>query len=390
MNPSILQICSVQFTFTRFLAPLCESLVSRNWRVSASFLPDDGSPISPRLNSSNIQYIPSKFYRSAKFTDIYSSWRSLDKLLRASNSRIVHVHTPLLSYLVRIYFSLPFLRHYRKLIYTVHGFYFHPYGNPFTNTLHFLIELLLLPACDMVFFVSRQDFNLASPYLRFLQIKHTYIGNGVCTQLFSPGCSTLARSQTSISTTMKHGQRFVIGYVGRLVPEKGLLDLFAAFKLFHSLFPDSVLLLVGSRLDSDYDKSLDTALQDILTAFPQSVVCTGMIDDTETLVNHYRSMNIFCLPSYREGLPTSLIEAMSCGIPSVATNIRGSAQLITHELTGLLVPPKSPMELFSSFCRLRSEPELMSKLSFQARLLVRQEYDLASILDKQCDDISLL
>ena len=387
---SILQICSVEFTFKQFIYQLCTSLVSNNWMVSASFTPDIDTKPDFSLSEDRISFLPSSFYRSIRFHDLRRTWVSLIRLFSADDSRLVHVHTPLLSYLVRFQFYFPFWRRQRKLIYTVHGFYFHPNGSCLSNLVHGLLELLLLPSCDLVFFVSKYDFSFASPYLRLLNIRYAYIGNGVCTKLFSPGNTDLRSLSCLPSPISLPKNSFVIGFVGRFVPEKGLLDLFEAFRLFHSIYPDSVLLLVGNRLDSDYDSSISPALQNLLISCPNSVFCTGMIKDKPSLVSLYRSMNIFCLPSYREGLPTSLIEAMACGLPVVGTSIRGSSQLISHEITGLLVPPQSPPELFSAFCQLRSQPDLMSSISANARSLILRDYSIDNCLELQCSELSKL
>ena len=96
---SILQICSVEFTFTHFIHRLCSSLVSRNWNVTASLKSDINSNFHLTLPSDGIN-LPSTFYRSVRFSDLRRTWSSLIRLFSSDDSRLVHVHTPLLSYLV--------------------------------------------------------------------------------------------------------------------------------------------------------------------------------------------------------------------------------------------------------------------------------------------------
>ena len=174
------------------------------------------------------------------------------------------------------------------------------------------------------------------------------------------------------------------------MPEKGLLELFEAFDLFHQMYPDSYLLLVGDRLQSDHDRSIANAFDSLRKKFPHSIITTGLIDDKETLADLYRSMDIFCLPSYREGLPTSLIEAMSCGIPSIASSVRGCTQLIKHKSNGLLVSPNSSAELFSAMCRLRSQPHLMESISCKSRATIVSDYNITNTLENQFSQISKL
>lgn len=389
---SITQICAVDFTYTRFIHPLSLHLASKGYSVSASFACSCSSDELFINQFAPVTIIPGTYFRSLRPSRLLASWLSLIQALRLSSHQLVHVHTPLISYLIRLQFYFPFIRKSRKLIYTVHGFYFHPNGNLVSNIIHFLLELLLLPSCDLVFFVSMDDYRFASRYLSLLRIPHSYIGNGVSTSIFTPTLDKTKDVLKSYSHSLpdKVSNPFVVGFVGRLVPEKGLLELFEAFAFFHQMYPDSYLLLVGDRLQSDHDRSISYAFDLILKKIPHSIITTGLIDDKETLADLYRSMDIFCLPSYREGLPTSLIEAMSCGIPSIATSVRGCTQLIKHESNGLLVPPKSSAELFSAMCRLRSQPRLMDSISYNARATIVSDYNITNILENQFSQISSL
>jgi L-malate glycosyltransferase len=65
----------------------------------------------------------------------------------------------------------------------------------------------------------------------------------------------------------------------------------------------------------------------------------------ETLLGLYRKATLFVFPSYHEGLPTVLLEAMSCGVPIIATDARGNRDVITKDQNGILVPPGNPKKL---------------------------------------------
>lgn len=77
-----------------------------------------------------------------------------------------------------------------------------------------------------------------------------------------------------------------------------------------------------------------------------NVVAPGRVDRPQTA---FQAMDVFCLPSYREGLPNVVLEASSCGFPVVATRVTGKIDLIENGVTGLLVPPRSAEDLADAF-----------------------------------------
>ena len=91
----------------------------------------------------------------------------------------------------------------------------------------------------------------------------------------------------------------------------------------------------------------------------------------------YREADVFCLPAYAEGLPTVLLEAMSAGLPVVATHVMGVPELVEPERSGLLIPPARPDRLADALGRLIEDGELRRRLGDAAVERVAEEYDLA-------------
>lgn len=121
----------------------------------------------------------------------------------------------------------------------------------------------------------------------------------------------------------------VIGFVGRLTPDKGLDTLFAAAESVRAEHPDLQLLLVGPR---ENITDLQSRTRGLLSQ--GWVHETGSLPDTAIA---YPAMDVFCLPSRREGLPTVLLEAAAAGVPIVATDATGIRDIVTAE-TGVVVP----------------------------------------------------
>lgn len=98
----------------------------------------------------------------------------------------------------------------------------------------------------------------------------------------------------------------------------------------------------------------------------------GHVDDMPSLL---AGADIVALPSYREGLPKTLIEAASCARPLVTTNVPGCRSVVTHEVDGLLVPARDPQALARAIARLQDDPKLARRLGLAARQRALAEFD---------------
>ncbi len=105
----------------------------------------------------------------------------------------------------------------------------------------------------------------------------------------------------------------------------------------------------------------------------------GQVDDMAAL---FASAHIAVLPSYREGLPKSLIEAAACAVPLIASDVPGCREVVMHEQTGLLVPMKDAAALAQAIERLHLEPDLALQLGQAARERVAQEFDERIVIRK--------
>lgn len=169
----------------------------------------------------------------------------------------------------------------------------------------------------------------------------------------------------------------VVGFVGRLVAEKGLLELFEAAGQVLAQMPETKFLFVGA---TDFEKA------DALT--PQSAREFGIADSCifvgqrQDMPELYSLMDVFCLPSHREGFPRAPMEAATLGVPSVVTDIRGCRQTVVHEKTGLLVPVRDAQSLALALVRLLSNPEERDRMGAAARRLAVDQFDERDVFDK--------
>ena len=103
----------------------------------------------------------------------------------------------------------------------------------------------------------------------------------------------------------------------------------------------------------------------------------------------FSAADIFTLPSHREGMPRSIIEAMMAGLPVVATDIRGSREEVVPDETGLLVPVGDAEALAAALTRLSGEPVLRRRLGEAGRARALALYDEAQVIDRQVRRLGL-
>ncbi len=131
---------------------------------------------------------------------------------------------------------------------------------------------------------------------------------------------------------------WIIGYTGRLVKDKGIIELLGAFELVKQGNPNLKLLLVGMFEERD---ALPQEVQNRIKSDPQIVWTDFQNEDMEYF---YAMMNVYVLMSYREGFPTGTLEAQSMGVPVVTTRVTGCCDSIVENETGIFVD-RTPEEL---------------------------------------------
>lgn len=157
----------------------------------------------------------------------------------------------------------------------------------------------------------------------------------------------------------------VVGFVGRLHPDKGLDTLVSAVVLLSQQGRSGRLVLVGGS------EGAERALSE-LEGTTWDVSATGHVDDVDA---YLPLMDILCLPTRREGFPNVVLEAAAAGIPTVATPATGTVDAVVDGETGLLTPDHDPRSLADALDALMSDPELRTRLGNAARQRAQREFD---------------
>lgn len=156
-----------------------------------------------------------------------------------------------------------------------------------------------------------------------------------------------------------------VGFAGRLLTSKGIRSLVAAHRMLRARGVDVRLRIAGDPDPANPDSvSLEDAKQ---WNNEPGIIWLGHVDDITSL---WRDSHIAALPSHREGLPKSLLEAAACGRPLVATDAPGCREIAIHQQTGLLVPIEDPQALADAIGELATSRELRARYGAAARQLV--------------------
>lgn len=158
-------------------------------------------------------------------------------------------------------------------------------------------------------------------------------------------------------------------YVGTLKRQKGVDVLLRAWARLPAHAPS--LRLVG---DGPQRPALEALAREL--GLGDRVTFLGTRNDVPALL---REASAFVLPSRWEGMPNALLEAMSFGLPCIATQIPGSADLIEHSVSGMLVPPEDPIALAAALEGLLTQPERAARLGERARAAVERSLSIRRV-----------
>lgn len=154
--------------------------------------------------------------------------------------------------------------------------------------------------------------------------------------------------------------------LGRLNKDKGIADLAASFADLAQRLPDLWLLLVGPD-----EESMQSLVESLCARCIERVVRVGFTDKPEYFM---AAADIFCLPSYREGFGSSVIEAAACGVPAVASRIYGLTDAVEEGVTGLLHRPADVEGLSAYIETLGSDIESRQRMGHAARMRVESKF----------------
>ena len=369
----ICQVCAVDFTFEYFLNQLILKQKKIGWDVTC--LSSKGKYLN-YLSKIGFNVKAINVARDYNIIDKFNTIIHFYNYFKKEQFDIIHTHTPLVSILVRI--SCLFIKK-TKVVYTAHGFYFHENMNFFSYNFFLFIEKFLSLFTDLTFIQSKEDYKIANKKF-YNKKKIFYIGNGINLKRFN--------SKNVIKKNIKkikkryglNNDLFIVGMICRLVEEKGVIEFLEASYLFSKEEKKFKAILIGKRIKNEHSKSIQIKINQYKRLMGDKLIITGEVKNVE---DYLKLFSVFCLPSYREGLPRSIIEAMSMKLPVITTNIRGCRELIKNNINGFIIPIKNSRSIYNQIKILKKFKNIRKKMGLINFKKVKLFHNEEKIVNKQ-------
>jgi glycosyltransferase involved in cell wall biosynthesis/ribosomal protein S18 acetylase RimI-like enzyme len=364
----VAHITTVDLTLRFLLLPQLRRLRAEGYEVTGISAP---GPWTDDLKAEGIRHVP-WLHASRAWNPIGDAraFAELVAILRRERFDLVHTHNPKPGVLGRIASRLVGTP---VVVNTVHGLYATPEDRVLKRLPILAAERLAARFSDLELYQSEEDLRWARRIGLVRPARSALVGNGTDLRRFDPEAVAARRAGLRRALGLPEGA-VVVGTVGRLVAEKGYRELFKAARLVRSTHPDVRFLVVGApdadKADAIGEAEIDGARSD--------VVLTGWRPDVRDLLG---AMDVFVLPSWREGVPRSAIEASAMALPLVLTDIRGCREVVRHGVEGLLVPPRSPHSLASAISALVEDPGLRARMGQAARRRAAERFDERRVED---------
>jgi len=320
-------------------------------------------PWVPELEAEGIRHVA--LHDSTRAVDVLADVRAARELwavLGRVRPTVLHTHNPKPGLYGRV---LGRLARVPIVVNTIHGLYATDDDPWAKRAAVYGLEAVASRFSDAELVQNPEDLAL----LRRLRLAgHTrLLGNGVDLLQFDPARWSVADRERVRAELRVDDDQIVVGIVARLVAEKGYPELFEAMaRLDEQRF---VLVCIGGD-DPDKPDALPRRLID--AAERKGVRFLGHRDDVDAL---YAGMDLFVLPSHREGFPRAAMEAAASGLPVIATDVRGCRQVVERDVTGLLVPVRDPAPLATAIDRLGRDDELRRQMAEHARTRAEHNFD---------------
>lgn len=363
----ILYVTTIAITMNFFVEHIKMLLEQGNTVKLACNVSD--SELNEFYTQNNLEVYNIPFARSPLKTDNIKAYKELKRLLEKEKFDLIHTHTPTASVCVRSAYKIN-QKNGTKVIYTAHGFHFYK-GAPLKNRLLFFpIEKLLSKYTDAIITINNEDYEAAKNKLKCKKVYKLH-GVGVDTGKFA--AARAEREETRKALGIPE-DAFLLLSVGELNSNKNYE---CAIKAFASAgIPGAFYLLCGVG-----DKRAGLEALSYSLGIEKKVKFLGLRNDIPLLCG---ASDCFIHPSYREGLPVSIIEAMASGLPVICSDIRGCRDLITQSEGGFLIHPNDSSAASEALKILSTGKKLCKKYG-EYNQNKSQYYDISFVLNELND-----
>lgn len=361
VKKKVLFCATVDYHFKSFHLPYLKWFKEQGWEVHVAA---QGDLILPFVDKKfNIPVQRSPFQKMN-----FKAYKELKKIINESHYKIIHCHTPMGGVLTRLA-AINARKQGTKVIYTAHGFHFCK-GAPSINWLfYYPIEKFLSLATDCLITINKEDYLLAKSHrFKAKSIKHIH-GVGVNVEKFKP-----VEQSEKFSLRESLGYRpddFLMFYAAEFNKNKNQELLIESLALIKEEVQNAKLLLAGDGVLLNKCKEIARKLD----------VCDRIdfLGYRNDIGNLLKISDISVASSLREGLPVNIMEAMSSGLPVIATINRGHSELIDNEQNGYLIQANDSNNFAIKILEVYKSKELCKKLGL-AGMNKMKNYSISKVI----------
>ena len=373
-KPRVVHVTTTDMSLDWLLAPQLKAFESAGYEVIGLSAAGSHGAHLEELGIEHVE-VPA-FTRSSNPLQDVRAFVQLTRTLRSLRPDIVHTHNPKPGILGRIAARLV---RTPLVVNTQHGLWAQPTDRWQRRLPVYTAERIAAAFGDVELVQNPEDVRTLVETLHIPDSNVRLLGNGVDLGRFDPAHVPAGTRQRLRAEWGIADDEVVCLVVGRLVVEKGIVELLDAAHQLSERGVRARFVVVGPT-DPDKSDAIDPAIFD--RARSDGVVLTGTRSD---MPECYAASDIFVTASWREGFPRSAMEAAAMGLPTVASDIRGNRQVISDGETGLLVPVRDADRIANAVERLVDDPDERSRMGVAARQRAAAEFDQQRVIDRTLD-----
>lgn len=360
----VAHITTIDMSLRFLLLNQLRSLVRAGYDVTGISAP---GPHVETVTGAGIRHVAIPMTRRVTPLADLLSLLELYRVMRRERFTVVHAHTPkpaLLGQMAARLAGVPLI------VNTLHGLTFRDDTPPLKRHLLVLLEKVCAIMSDLILSQNPEDLETFVREGIAPRDKMRFLGNGIDVRRFDEArvpAEALARLRGELG--IGAGDK-VVGFVGRLVVEKGIVELISAMEAVRRDVPSARLLIIGPNDGEKSDAiAKDDARFDPVRPF---AIFAGLRGDMPEM---YALMDVFVLPSHREGFPRSPMEAAAMRRPVIVTDVTGCRETVRDGETGYLFPKRDAAVLAGKIRELLTHPERARAFGEAGRRLAEERFD---------------
>lgn len=356
----------------RYIFDLATNLPKSQFDVAVAC--GGSGPLVAKLQSADIRVIAiPHLERDISAWKEIASFFSLFKILARERPDIVHLNSSKAGGLGAVAARLASLITGHKLlvVFTVHGWAFNEDRPRWQKKIIHFASWLASLFQDKLVVINAADYKAAQKFVPISKIELVY--HGVKSGVVRPREEARAFFAEKLKADDNRGV-IILGATAELTRNKGLDYLIEAMRQVKNKNPNAKAVIMG---DGERRQELQSKIKN--SNLDDTVHLAGFVPEADNILG---GLDVFVMPSLKEGLPYALMEAMAAGLPVIASAVGGIPDLVKNRKNGILVPPKNSRALAEAILLAASRPELRQTLGKEAQRTIKNQFALGVMMEK--------